>query len=261
MHHSIRFAIFIVLACLAQQAAAQSVIDLRTRPGITQRILVLPSPEPKATVILFAGGSGGLQITPQGGFKWGGGNFLIRTRQMFADNGLYVVVVDAPSDRQRDPFLGGFRQTPQHVEDIKATIAYARAQAKVPVWLVGTSNGTYSAGFIATQLTGPDGPDGIVLTASILTSDVGRAVPRMELGNIKIPVLAVHHELDGCKYCPFNQISLLMNGLTNTRKKELLAYKDGVTRGDPCEAQAYHGFNGIEARVVGDIASWIVAAN
>jgi hypothetical protein len=51
----------------------------------------------------------------------------------------------------------------------------------------------------------------------------------------------------------------LMNGLTQTRRKELLAYREGVSRGDPCEALAYHGFNGIEATVVADIARWITA--
>jgi len=34
-----------------------------------------------------------------------------------------VAVIDAPSDRQSDPYLAGFRQTAHHVADIKATIA------------------------------------------------------------------------------------------------------------------------------------------
>jgi hypothetical protein len=28
--------------------------------------------------------------------------------------------------------------------------------------------------------------------------------------------------------------------------------------GNPCEARAYHGFNGLESEVVGKIAAWIV---
>lgn len=251
--------LILILVSFSGLARAQTVVDIRTRPNVTQRAVVLAPSEPKAAVILFAGGNGGLQITSQGSFKWGGSNFLVRTRQMFADQSLYVVVVDAPSDRQRDPFLGGFRQTPQHIEDIKATIAYVRSQTKVPVWLVGTSNGTYSVGFAATQLTGPEGPDGIVLTSTILSSDVGRAVPRMELDKIKIPVLVAHHELDGGKYCPFNLMPSFMTALSQTPRKELLSYRDGRTQGDPCEALAYHGFNGIEARVVADIANWIDA--
>lgn len=58
---------------------AQTVVDIPTRPGVSQRMVVLSPENPKATVILFAGGHGGLQIFPGGSFKWGEGNFLVRT--------------------------------------------------------------------------------------------------------------------------------------------------------------------------------------
>jgi hypothetical protein len=248
----------ITYLCMNGMAGAQ-VMDIPTRPGVTQRVLIIAPPEPKAAAILFAGGNGGLQITPQGAFKYLGGNFLIRMRQAFAEQGLYVVIIDAPSDRQKDPYLGGFRQTPQHLDDVKTTIARIREQVKVPVWLIGTSRGTQSIGYVATHLTGPEGPDGIVLTSTILTDDSGRAVPKMALNKIEIPVLVVHHRDDGCKHCAFSDMPPLLNGLTNSRRKELMAVSGGQTRGDPCEALAYHGFNGIEAQVVGDIARWILA--
>lgn len=240
-------------------AVAQEVVDIPTRAGVTQRMIVIAPPAPKAAVILLAGGHGGLQITPQGKIKWGEGNFVVRSRQMFADQGLFVAVVDAPSDQQSEPFLSGRRQLPNHVADMKAAIAWTRERAKVPVWLVGTSRGTQSAGFVATQLTGSDGPDGIVLTSTILTDKSSRAVPKMELDKIRIPVLVVHHELDGCVLCAFKDIPPLMNGLVATRKKELLAFTGGQTKGDPCEALAYHGFNGIERTVVERTAQWILA--
>jgi len=109
-------------------------------------------------VVLFAGGHGGLQIADNGQWKWGGGNFLVRSRQLFAEHDLLVAVVDAPSDRQTPPHLSGFRQTREHVADIKAVMAWLREHVKVPVWLIGTSRGTQSAAFLATQLRGPDGP-------------------------------------------------------------------------------------------------------
>jgi hypothetical protein len=37
-----------------------------------------------------------------------------------------------------------------------------------------------------------------------------------------------------------------------------LSFKGGENRGDPCEAFAYHGFNGLERDVVGQIAAWIL---
>lgn len=262
MKRLLAFCCFTVLIGLCQSSLAkvsEKVVDIPTRPGVTQRFVYLAAESPKAAVILFAGGHGGLQIFPNGSFKWGEGNFLVRTRQLFAKQGLSVALVDAPSDRQAAPFLGGFRQKPEHVTDIKAVIAWLKQQANVPVWLVGTSMGTLSTAFIATQVgPGDGGPDGLVLTSSILSLDVGRPLPAMPLQNIAIPVLVVHHEKDGCKLCAYSQIPRLMEKLSSTPKKELMTFKGGEDRGDPCEALAYHGFNGLEKDVVAKIAEWII---
>ena len=239
-------------------ASASGVVDIPTRSGVTQRILVLAPQNPKAAVILFAGGHGGLQITSDGNFGWGKGNFLVRTRQDFANQGLLTVVVDAPSDRQSNPFLTGFRQTQNHTTDIKAVIAWVRQQEKIPVWLVGTSRGTQSVAYIATELINSDGPDGIVLTSSILTDSKMLPVTSLPLEKLTIPVLVVHHELDACSHCSFSDIPFLMKKLEHSLRKELLSFKDGQSRGDPCEARAYHGFNEIESTVVPQIANWLV---
>jgi dienelactone hydrolase len=251
--------VFIGLCQSTLAQASQKVVDIPTRPGVTQRFVYLTPESPKAAVILFAGGHGGLQISRTGSFRWGEENFVVRTRQLFEKNGLSVAVVDAPSDRQAAPFLGGFRQKAEHVADIKAVITWLKQQANVPVWLVGTSMGTLSAAFIATQVgPGDGGPDGLVLTSSILSLGVGRPVPAMPLQNIAIPVLVVHHEKDGCKLCAYSEIPRLMEKLTSTPKKELMTFKGGENRGDPCEALAYHGFNGLEKEVLAKIAEWII---
>lgn len=249
--------VFAILASNAYAQSPQRVVDIPTRPGVTQRLMVLAAEDPKATVILFAGGHGGLQISPSGSFKWGAGNFLVRSRQLFSEQGFLVVVVDAPSDRQAAPFLGGFRQKAEHAADIRAVIAWAREQAKIPVWLIGTSRGTQSAAFIATELEGSEGPDGLVLTSTILTDDRGRPVPAMPLGKIRIPVLVVHHEHDGCRHCAFRDIPALMSKLGDVPRKQVLSFTGGEDRGDPCEAAGYHGFNGIERDVVVQTARWI----
>ena len=241
----------------ATSSLAQQVIDIPTRPGVTQRLLVLSPTNAKATLIMLPGGHGGLQLFANGGMKWGEGNFLVRTRQLFADQGFNVVVVDAPSDRQAPPFLGGLRQRQEHADDLKAVIAWARQTHKLPVWLVGTSRGTQSAGYVVTELPGADGPDGIVLTSTILSDPKGRAVPMMPLEKIRIPVLVVHHEEDGCSHCAFSGAASLIDKLTNAPRKQLLAFKGGRNIGDPCESQAFHGFNGIENEVVQQIAAWI----
>jgi hypothetical protein len=240
-------------------AQTQQVVDIPTRPGVTQRMIVLKVENPKAAVVLFAGGHGGLQISPTGSLNWGEGNFVVRSRQMFAAHGLMVVVVDAPSDRQSPPYLGGFRQKPEHVADIKAVIAWLKHQINIPVWLVGTSRGTQSAAFIATQIAPSEGgPDGVVLTSTILTDKRSRPVPKMPLGRIQVPTLIVHHKQDGCAHCKYEDLPQLMNKLTAVPRKELLTFEGGRTKGDPCQAMAYHGFNGIEQEVVTKIAEWIM---
>lgn len=238
----------------------QKVVDVPTRPGVTQRFVYIAPPQPKASVILFAGGHGGLQISNEGDFAWGKGNFLVRTRQLFADAGLAVAVIDAPSDRKAPAFLSGFRQTREHAADVAAVIAWLKQQAPVPVWLAGTSRGTQSAAYLATELSrAQGGPDGLVLTASILTDPNGRAVPKMPLEKIGIPVLVVHHEHDGCRLCAFSEMPALMSRLAAPPKSELITMSGGKNVGDPCEAMAYHGFNGLEPEVVGKISRWILA--
>lgn len=262
MHKTVKFWIsmfFLLCATHGYGQVAQRVVDIPTRPGVSQRMLVLLPHEPKAAVVLFAGGHGGLQITPNGGFKWGEANFLVRTRLLFAEQGLLVVVVDAPSDRQSPPYLSGFRQRPEHAADLKAVIAWVREQTKVPVWLVGTSRGTQSAAYVATELNGPGGPDGLVLSSTILTDDKGRPVPAMALGNLRIPVLVVHHEQDGCGHCAFSEVPALMEKLDHVPRKQLLSFQGGENRGDACQALAYHGFNGLERDVVAQTAAWMLA--
>lgn len=259
----IRYILLLQLGLLAFAgpiwAQAQRVVDIPTRPGVTQRMIVIMPEKRLAAVVLLAGGHGGLRISPEGSMNWGDNNFVVRTRQMFAAGGLAVAVVDSPSDRQSPPYLTGFRQTPEHAADIKAVIAWLKKQADIPVWLVGTSRGTQSAAYIATELAPAEGgPDGLILTSTILSDErKSRPVPAMPLSKIRVPTLVVHHKWDGCKLCRYEDLPKLMDGLTAAPRKELIPFEGGQSKGDPCHAMAYHGFNGIEQQVVSRIAEWI----
>jgi len=248
----------VIFHSLNTSAQLQRVVDVASRAGVTQRFLLLHPENAKAAVILFAGGDGGLRMSPDGAIRGVRGNFLVRSRDLFAAQGLAVAVIDAPSDRQSDPHLAGFRQTSEHVADARAAIAWLRQELKLPVWLVGTSRGTQSVAYIATQLTPEDGgPDGIVLTSTILADRQGRPVPDMALERIKVPVLVAHHVQDGCRFCSFSDMPKLTGKLNTVPRTELLTFEGGNNVGDPCEARAYHGYNGIEADVVTKISVWI----
>jgi hypothetical protein len=251
-----------LLLCLGPllAGATEKVVDLPTRPGVTQRLLVDAPAQPQGVAILFAGGHGGLQIAADGQLGWGRGNFLVRSRALWGQKDWVTVLVDAPSDRQGSGFLSGFRQTPEHQADITAVMQWLRSQYVLPIWLVGTSRGTQSVGFLATELGGPARPDGIALTATILQDPRGRAVPAMPLQNLRMPVLVVHHEDDACKHCRFSDMPALMTRLEAVPTRQLMTFTGGADRGDPCEAMAHHGFNGLEADVVAKMSAWMRSA-
>ena len=251
------FAVLILTALSLFADVSSRVVDVPTRSSVTERLLVLTPEAPKAVVVLFAGGHGGLQLSNDGKLGWGEGNFLMRTRELFAQAGLMVVIVDAPSDHQREPYLSGFRQTKEHVQDISAVTAWIKTQTTAPIWLIGTSRGTQSVAYVATE--NPTNIYGIVLTSSILYDVKSDAVPEMKLEKLQMPVLVVHHKKDGCSHCSFDLIPSLMNKLSASSAKELITIEGGQTKGDPCNAFGHHGFNGVEHEAVTKIADWVLA--
>ena len=250
--------LFITLAA-ASASAAEKVVDIPTRPGVTQRFLLISPPDPRAAVVLFAGGHGGLQLSESGALQWGHGNFLVRSAPLFASRKLTVAIIDAPSDRQSAPHLGGFRQSAEHAADVQAVVAWLREHTRLPVWLVGTSRGTQSAAAVALRSGAHAGPDGIVLTATILSDKRSRPVTDMALEKLRIPVLVVHHEQDACRSTLFSDVPRLMEKLTSAPRKELIAVRGGKDEGNPCAGRAYHGFNGLEEDVIEKIAAWVTA--
>ncbi len=125
--------------------------------------------------------------------------------------------------------------------------------------MVGTSRGTQSAAYIATELSPEQGgPDGVVLASSILSDKGSRAVPQMPVEKITVPVLVAHHEQDACRLCLISDMPPLMNRLAKTPKAELMVFNGGQSTGDPCEAMAYHGYNGVETAVVTKISNWML---
>lgn len=236
------------------------VVDLQPRPGVTLRGNLLTANNPKAAAILLVGGDGGLQISNFGAYQKLAGNFLTRTAPTFSKLGLEVLVLDAPSDRSTRDVLYGFRQDARHAIDIQSAISYLRNRGNLPIWLIGTSRGTESAVFAATQLSEKQGPDGIVLSSSILITrpEPGRgSVNDFEVEKINIPVLLVHHQNDGCEHTAFPLLAPFKNRLTSSPKAEVKSYTGGISTGEACGAKAHHGYNGIETQVVSDIVTWI----
>jgi len=251
----------VILALLPWAGSAEEikVESLASRPGVTLPVLILKADRPAASVVLFAGGDGKLGGFQPNGTPVLGGNFLVRSRTVFLSQGLTVAVMDVPSDRQEGKGLLGFRQSPEHMQDIAAVMRYLRQQAPVPVWLVGTSLGTASVAAAAIRIK-ESPPDGIVLTSSIVEPSFPGGLPSQRLGAIKVPALLVHHEKDECKHTLFKDVPPVFAAVGSSRK-ELMTFRDGgPPKGDPCDPWGYHGYPGIESQVVIRITDWIKAA-
>jgi hypothetical protein len=246
-------------------AASANLVSIQTPRGARQAfILVTPSQKPVASAILFAGGDGALGLTGTASMKWGAANFLVRTRNMFAARGLMVAVVDAPSDH-KDGMNAIFRMSPAHARDIEAVAAHLKKQADVPVWLIGTSMGTFSA---AGGAIGAKNVSGLVLTSTITRADPDWKIARshrdgvasMALSQIAVPALVVSHRKDACRFTPAADAAKLKDRLTKAAKAEVVLLDGGAAPvSDPCEAKSQHGFFGIEAQAVDTVAKFIKA--
>lgn len=254
----------LLFACVwASSACAQTsqVYDIPTRDQVTQRVLWVQSPEPKGVMVVLPGGHGGVQISDRGRVAWGETIFFVRNREALARQGVHVLVVDAPSDKQKPPYLNGHRQRGEHVTDLRGLMRWVRSQTDLPVWMVGFSRGTQSAAHYAHQLgEQEDAPDGVVLASSIVTDKPpGRPVSDMPLARIRVPLLWVHHEQDSCEYCPFGTVQEAMRQSVNVAPQGLLSYTGGTDHADVCGPLGFHGFRQLETRVESEVIAWLLA--
>ena len=257
------FASVVALACafpaLPSAAAETKMVTLKVRGDARQRILILrPDGPPKASVVLYPGGPGNIELKADGTIE-APGNFLVRSREHFAAEGFLAAVVDRPSD-----WAGSdserYRMTPAHVEDAAAIAGVLRQEAPAPVWFVGTSRGTISVANIASRLGG-DKIAGIVLTSSVTNpgKKSQQAVPDADLANIAVPVLIMGHGGDDCYVTPWSEQEALAKRFKNAAAIEAIRI-DGGDQGnlhDACGPFSHHGFLGQEKEVVAKIAAWI----
>ena len=233
--------------------AADNFIRLETRLGIIVPVFYMKRDTATATVILLPGGAGGFGQLVDG--KPSGKNFLVRSRDYFADAGLNVAVMGRASDKNDLDYAD--RISPEHMQDIKSLVEFLKKDTGLPVWLVSTSRGTVSATAAAISF-GNDSLAGIVLTSSVVSYKKTGAVPSQDLEKIRVPVLVLHHEKDGCKICAPHEVPAIIKGLKNAPvKKQILVSGGENPTGDPCGALHYHGFISMEKSTVDLITAWL----
>ena len=231
--------------------AAPALMVVPTRDGQNISYWWMPREGATATVILLSGGSGGI------GYKDAqprSNNFLIRSRDLFEQQGLNVALLGNPSDmREMDDT---WRISESHRTDVLNVMTDIRRQTLAPIWLVGTSRGTVSVAALALGLQ--DQLAGVVLTAAITSHSVTASVPRQAIDQLRLPVLIYHHRQDACRITQAHETAAIFQALRQARVKKLMVVDGGGDPvGDPCQARHWHGFIGMEERVVKDIADWI----
>jgi hypothetical protein len=220
-------------AMLAGVVCGSALADETVSIGGSRAVLIKPN-APRASVILLPGGDGAINAGANGDIHGLNFNQLVRTRHAYAARGLAVLVADA--------------NTP-----LDAAVQYMAA-IKRPVTVIGTSRGTLRA---AEGIARGARPDALVLTSGFLSAESGSGQNVMSiLGSpAALPrTLVIHHTQDSCR-------STLPAGVEpfvkwSAGRARVVWVSGGISEGDPCEAQAHHGFNGQDGQVVGIAAGF-----
>lgn len=201
--------------------------------GGSRAVLIKPA-APRASVILMPGGNGAIAAGDRGDIHALNFNQLVRTRQAYAARGLAVLVVDAG--------------TP-----LDGAVQYMAA-IKRPVTVIATSRGTLRA---AEGIARGARPDALVLTSGFLSADSGSGQNVMSiLGSpASLPrTLVIHHRQDGCRATLPAGVEPFVKWSGGRARAVWLS--GGTNEGDPCQARAHHGFNGLDGQVVGTAAAF-----
>lgn len=90
-----KLTIFILMLALSKLVNAQ-IIEVPNSSGAPTKTFVVPSPQPKAVVLLFIGGDGVLDLQSDGSTTKD--NPLNRSVNLWKQYGIDAVLVDSPSD-------------------------------------------------------------------------------------------------------------------------------------------------------------------
>ena len=213
-----------LLALLTNAARADETVSI----GGSRAVLIRHGAV-RASVILMPGGSGAINASDNGEIRSLTANQLVRTRQAYASRGLAVLVVDAGVN-------------------LAAAVDYMAA-IKRPVTVVASSRGTIRA---AQGIAGGARPDALVLTSGFLSagSGPGENVASILGSPAALPrTLVIHHRDDSCRFTMPAGVAPFLQWAQGKARVAWLS--GGASVGDPCEAMAHHGFNGLDGQVVG----------
>ena len=247
-----------LLGVSAGSSKAVEVADLPSASGGTQHVWYDAPAKPTAVAIMFIGGDGVVPFEADGSLK-GGRSTLVRTRQLWLDRGIAVLIPGKPSS-----LAGAFsyRLTDSYAQDIRALVEFAHAHASVPVWLFGHSLGTVAVASGASRLTHGE-IAGVVFASPVANHfppNLTEAVFDAPLAVINVPALIVAHAQDSCSTTAPDGPARLRAVLTGSPKSDILLFNGGEPSGGPCDPTALHSFVGLDAEFVERVTAWMHGA-
>ena len=247
----------LALALIASPATAVEVADLPSASGETQHVWFDGPAKPWAVAIMFAGGNGVIQFEAVGSLK-GGRSTLIRTRQLWIEQGIAVLIPGRPRLS-----VDSYRLADAYGQDIRALVDFARTRASAPVWLMGNSMGTEAVASGASRLTHGE------IAGVVFAAPVSHLVPRKmtesvldpPLAAINVPALVIAHGQDDCPASPPETPARLRASLTSAPVTELFLFTGGEPVGGPCDPTSLHAFVGLDTDLVKRVAAWMRGRN
>jgi hypothetical protein len=228
--------LLLATCAVAPARAADELVTTRYPSGedIPYILTTRNGARPTHAVILMPGGSGNLNPRLENGqlafgFK---GNFLIRSRGLFADARLVAASSDANSNPERMMAIVG---------DLE------RRFGKLAVYIAGTSRSTETTMKLAQPLDGR--------VAGFVHSSSMNPIASFDPRGFKSRHLIVIHKDDVCR------VTRAGASLSSARSygTELIVMEGGKSVGAECEAFSHHGYNGIERETVVKIKAWMLA--
>jgi hypothetical protein len=180
-------------------------------------------------------------------------NFVVRSDDLWRDRGYGVVLVDA-LDHQS---MRGQRSGAAYAEVTKKIIEFAHAQANVPVWVLGTSQGSIAAMNAASHAGGTP-LAGLILTESVsILGGSHETVFDAHPADVRVPSLVVANVDDRCKVAPPSMAQSIAQSIRHA-PTTILTVSGGTQRTqDDCGSLTPHGYYGIEEKVVDGIVDWM----
>lgn len=222
------------LLCFWSAATAEggkAIEETTVSVGGVSAALLKPA-HPHGALVLLSGGDGYIGVGPNGSIA-NENNQLVRTRAAYAARGFVVLVPDC-------------------CVDVAAAITYMQAYGRVT--LVGTSRGAERA---ARGIAGGARPSKLVLTSGFLSNESGdpnNVIAILRSPAALPPTLIIHHRHDECAKTSPAGVAPFIKWASG--KAHVIWLDGGESKGDPCEAWAHHGFNGIDGQVVAAVAGF-----